>query len=479
LILLSDPSQVVTPPEVAAFMAAMFRNPQPNLHLLDAGAGVGALTAAWVTAVCRIQPKPESIRVTAFEIEPKFGTALRRALAQCRKEATKAGIAFSGKAYTRDFVEYAIEGLREKTATHFTSAILNPPYQKLKAASKTRRQLEIIDAGTTNLYSVFTTLVSRLLYPDGELVAITPRSFCNGPYFKSFRSEFLKSMSLQRIHVFDRRDTTFAAAGVLQENVIFHATKSEKKTAQVVVTSSRHPVEAECVSRTVSLQEIVNPDDPNAVIRIPTDHSSQVVSVRMHTLSQSLYSLGIGVSTGRVVAFRAHQHLRLEPTKSTAPLVYPGHFFEGFVKWPRPGYRKPESLVRNADTDTLFIPSSVYVVTKRFSSKEERRRVVAAVYDPARIRTKIVGFENHLNYFHAIGKGLTMPLAKGLAAFLNTTTVDLYFRQFSGHTQVNAADLRSLPYPSSAELCAIGQEIGNTMPTQTETDALVDRIVFK
>ena len=55
-----------------------------------------------------------------------------------------------------------------------------------------------------------------------------------------------------------------------------------------------------------------------------------------------------------------------------------------------------------------------------------------------------MGFENHLNYFHKKGRGIDMPLARGLAAFLNSTLVDAYFRQFNGHTQVNATDLRSL-----------------------------------
>ena len=57
---------------------------------------------------------------------------------------------------------------------------------------------------------------------------------------------------------------------------------------------------------------------------------------------------------------------------------------------------------------------------------------------------KRAGFENHLNYFHENGEGLPLDLAKGLAAFLNSDAVDQYFRIFSGHTQVNATDLRNL-----------------------------------
>jgi adenine-specific DNA-methyltransferase len=119
-----------------------------------------------------------------------------------------------------------------------------------------------------------------------------------------------------------------------------------------------------------------------------------------------------------------------------------------------------------------------YVLVRRFSAKEERRRVVAAIYDSERVSPSPVGFENHLNYFHQHGQGLSISVAKGLAAFLNSTLVDAYVRQFNGHTQVNAADLRSLQYPTMTELECLGEQIGDELPAQIELDDLIERQFF-
>jgi adenine-specific DNA-methyltransferase len=125
-----------------------------------------------------------------------------------------------------------------------------------------------------------------------------------------------------------------------------------------------------------------------------------------------------------------------------------------------------------------MVPSETYVLTKRFTSKEERRRVVAAVYDPARLRlAERVGFENHLNYFHARGRGMPKVVAWGLATYLNSTLVDAYFRQFNGHTQVNAADLRSLRYPSLTQLKTMGRRAPRSSSEQARVDVVVQAVL--
>ncbi|MHC5721022.1 MAG: adenine methyltransferase, partial [Nostoc sp.] len=107
----------------------------------------------------------------------------------------------------------------------------------------------------------------------------------------------------------------------------------------------------------------------------------------------------------------------------------------GYVEYPKIT-KKPQAIVHIKETANLLIPNEHYVISKRFSSKEEKRRIVAVVYDASQFNYAYIGFENHLNYFHKDGRGLSITLARGLAVYLNSTLVDAFFRLFNGHTQV-------------------------------------------
>ena len=151
------------------------------------------------------------------------------------------------------------------------------------------------------------------------------------------------------------------------------------------------------------------------------------------------------------------------------------HFADGWIEWPRSGAKKANAIVVTDESRRWLVPSAVYVLVKRFSAKEEARRVVAAVLDPERVPCDAVGIENHVNYVHAASGELSMPLAKGLALFLNSTVLDVFFRQFNGHTQVNATDLRNLKYPSRAALEELGSRVGEVFPEQDGLDRLVEQ----
>ncbi len=173
--------------------------------------------------------------------------------------------------------------------------------------------------------------------------------------------------------------------------------------------------------------------------------------------------------------FRAKKHLHHLPQKGTAPLIYPCHFQDGFISWPLESGKKPNAIVASPETSDLFVEKGYYVLIKRFSSKEQKRRVMAAIYDPLRIDAPLVSFENHLNYFHRNNKGLPEKLAKGLALYLNSSVVDQYFRLFSGHTQVNATDLRKIPYPNEKQLMRLGNHVRGKMPNQETIDDIIEK----
>lgn len=458
----SELGQFFTPVRVAEFMAAMFDNPGADVHLLDAGAGEGSLTAAFAGtwAVGR------SIAAEMFEVDE----AVLPRLTETSDKLREAGI--SVELQHRDFLEAASEAIRSASPKYYTHAILNPPYRKIAAQSRDRMFASSVGLETVNLYTAFVGLALELLKPGGEVVAIIPRSFCNGPYYRPFRHWLLERAAIRRIHLFHSRRDAFADADVLQENVIIHLARGAAPKAEVIVSTSNGASFDDLQVRHWPIEAIVRPDDPSQVIYIPLSEEDQTESPFRSTLS----SLGLGVATGPVVSFRLRQHLRDSLTDSAVPLLYPQHLKSGRVSWPLDGKKKPNAIELNAGTQKWMFPRGWYVLVKRFSSKEERRRVVASLCDPTNLPGIALGFENKINVVHQQRGSMGEGLARGLTIFLNSTMLDSAFRVFSGHTQVNATDLRGLSFPSKEALIELGKRWtgGSDLPEQQVIDGWVE-----
>ncbi|MGV9722809.1 Eco57I restriction-modification methylase domain-containing protein [Nocardia beijingensis] len=463
--------QFFTPKRAASLIARMPRLPASgHIRVLDPGAGSGMLTAALVSRVLQECPGL-AVHIVAVECDSSVVPFLEDTLEAC----VHAG---EGRVTTEvvaaDFIA-VVTGLKaDERLTGFDLVIQNPPYAKLAASSSARAAVRSVGVDAPNLYAAFLALATIALDPGGQLVAITPRSFCNGPYFGAFRSHLLDEIALDRVHVFESRSTVFADTGVLQENVIFSGTRGGSRDRVMLSTSNGH--EDDAAHRDVAYSDVVHPDDPHRFVRIAANDDDTEVAERMLSFPNTLASLGITVSTGRVVDFRSKECLLTEPSENAAPLIYPGNIREGMVSWPRE-IRKPQwfSPVTDKD-DKLLVPEGWYCVVKRFSSKEERRRIVAAVWSPEQTPGP-VAFENHVNVFHVDGGGLDRDTAFGLSMWLNSSLVDKFFRTFSGHTQVNATDLRTLRFPDRDSLLKLGSLAPQRLPVQEEVDALVEKVL--
>ncbi len=436
--------QFMTPVSVANFMASLFSPVSSPIRLLDAGAGVGSLTDAFINRWGK-----DNVSLSAYEVDPTLISYLRQTLHNFGNGT------FHSNLITRDFIEDAAYKITLGTAgPGFTHAILNPPYKKINSDSAHRALLRAVGLETVNLYTAFVGLALQLMSRHGEIVAIIPRSFCNGLYYKPFRQWVLERSSIEQIHLFHSRTSAFNDDEVLQENVIIKLVAG-KPQGNVTITTSSDTTFNDLEAHSYPFAEIVHDRQDQSFIHIPVSptHTGQnEVPLAAHTLEE----IGLQVSTGPVVDFRLKDFLRDQPDATTVPLLYPTHFVSGLLEWPRTS-KKPNALVHNSQTQKWLYPSGFYTVVRRFSSKEERRRVMANVVDPTLLKSSEIAFENHLNVFHAAKKGLSADIACGLAVFLNSTAVDDYFRRFSGHTQVNATDLRLLKYPSRSNLESLGK----------------------
>jgi adenine-specific DNA-methyltransferase len=451
--------QFLTPSPVAAFMGSLFRPGRAEeCRLLDAGAGIGSLSAAFLERCASGGLGFQRVVVDAFEIDEGLHPYLVRTLEEYGRHLQVVPRVHGG-----DFVEMAVGSLSEDlfaaALPRYTHAILNPPYKKIRSNSPHRAALRRVGIETVNLYSAFVALSLGLLDEGGQMVAIIPRSFCNGPYYRPFRDFILERAALRHMHLFVSRDKAFKDDKVLQENIIILLERGAPQ-GDVTVSGSTDGSFDDYIADTHPFGAIVLADDPERFIRVPNsqaDHSLELAS----NVRFSLADLGIEVSTGPVVDFRLREHIRDMPENGTVPLLYPGHFSGEVVEWPKRDFRKPNAIARNAETAKCLFPTGFYTVVRRFSSKEEKRRIMASIVHPGAFPgVELLGFENHLNVFHSHKHGLPEDLVRGLSAFLNTSALDAHFRCFNGHTQVNATDLRRIKYPSYETLVALGKWAG-------------------
>lgn len=461
--------QFFTPERIAKFMAGLFPDARGYGRLLDAGAGNGSLSEAFLERWRSGGFGFQRVELDAFEIDHRLHPCLSQSFEKYNHSGN-----FVAHVRGEDFIQVAVASLSRELFSEllpsYSHVILNPPYKKINSNSAHRLALRRVGIETVNLYSAFVALAVALAAPGGQIVAIVPRSFCNGPYYRPFRKFILKRAAIQHIHLFESRNKAFKDDGVLQENVIIRLECSGWQ-GSVTVSTSTDDSFTDFANHKYPFERIVFPEDSERFIHVPTSPEEHIIEASP-AVCYTLSDLGIEVSTGPVVDFRLREHLRVMPGPDTVPLLYPGHFSSNGTTWPIEGMKKPNAIARNANTEKWLYPSGYYCVVRRFSSKEEKRRVVASVVEPAALGdASALGFENHLNVFHQHKRGLPDKLARGLAVFLNSTAVDESFRCFNGHTQVNATDLRLMKFPGREILVQLGEW---TMQQKDLTQVMID-----
>jgi len=414
---------------------------------------------------------PMTFWIDGYEVDTELAQAARENLEYARKFAANYGIILHTEVHKTDFIlAHTSPGplFPLADASHYNHIVANPPYFKLNRQDPRVQAMMVQINGYTNIYTIFIALALKLLVPSAQASFIIPRSFCSGAYFSAFRKQFIQQALPVAVHLFEARDMVFEHGDVLQENLIFTFRRRSRPAAitppfDVMISTSQSAVDLTQVASDYKIDAALFLGRLNGSLffRLPLGTFDKDLVQAVDTWRGSLHQYGLEVSTGPVVAFRASDYLANKASVDSgqaAPLLWMQNVQAQRAEWPVNNRNKPQGILSEAGSK-LLVPLQNSVLLRRFSAKEERRRLIAAPLLAERFVQYGVtlGLENHLNYIYRKDGELTDEEAVGLSALLNSALIDRYFRILNGNTQVNAAELRALPLPPLTVIRQLGQ----------------------
>jgi len=486
-----EKGQFLTPPAIARYMAQQLGPLPERTYLLDPAIGSGVLACAVIERALR-EGRPRFIHIEAFEIDRVLAGAAREELGQAAAFALSQGVRIEVNIHEQDFLLAftelaglslfsAMDNVGQQPA-EYDAIIANPPYFKLRRDDPRVCAVDDLLSGRTNIYTLFMSAGIELLSPEGRMCFIVPRSFCSGAYFAKFRQNLLRKSIPLHIHLFESREEAFD--DVLQENLIValrERQEAEELPEALTISTSCgiDELEHDPGEREVAFSHFVGSRGNRPYFRLPMSELDEQIIEIVDSWPGSLEKYGLQISTGPVVAFRSRSFLCDEDAVragKAVPLYWLRNVRPYNLIWPMAKGKKPQGITMDAKSESLLLPSANYVLLRRFSAKEDRRRLIAAPFLQANYPYGDVGLENHLNYIYRDHGELTVSEARGLSALLGSALIDRYVRIANGNTQVNATELRALPLPPLEVIAEIGERV---LGFATKTDlARINQTVY-
>lgn len=456
--------QFFTTAKTAMYMADLFYIDldKEELSLLDAGTGTGILSAALIDRIFQLGYTGK-INLTCYETDSVVLPILEQNL-KLAKETY--GISYNIK--TENYITsqyFGIGTLLDEDSCKYDYIIGNPPYLKVSKDAPEALSMPLVCHGAPNLYFLFWAMGIYNLKNHQELVYIIPRSWTSGAYFKKFREYLFSNAVITDIHLFESRDKVFGGESILQETIIIKIKKTRTEPDTINITTSSD-AEFNDLRKFEAPYHTVVPK--NHYVYLITDEKDANVIERINNLPQTLPDIQLKMQTGIIVDFRTREVLRDNMGKGAFPLLYAQHIKDGRVIWPLG--KKGEVI--QTDHPAYLQENSDFLLVKRFTSKEEKRRLQCGIYLKQRYsQFKYISTQNKVNFVKCDSPCITY----GLYVLLNSSLYDAYYRILNGSTQVNSTEINQIPIPPRDVIEKMGRELMHHELTVVNCDKIVDR----
>lgn len=476
--------QFFTPIKVANFMAGLFdiNLQKKKIKILDPGCGVLSLTCSLVERLLDQNQSIEKIEIDAFDIDPLLESSVTYVSDNLKNWGEENNVKIILNYSNSDFLlsnKTYLENDHNKPMYDFI--VSNPPYFKVKKGDSRISMFNSPLQGQQNIYSLFLLGASKLLNKEGQLVFIVPRSFTSGLYFQSFQNLFLKEIDIEYFHLFNSRTEGFKRDKVLQENVILKAVPKQKtQSSKIRISSSMGVNDLELLKeKEFSSTELFRKIGTLNIIHLPVNEHEEEAMYLFSTWNHTLASFGMKVSTGPVVPFRCKSQLKHRKSMNSnyVPLIWMHNCLKMRLNWPDKKTAKEVWIIANDQSNSKTIRNQNCIFLRRFSSKDDKAKLVATPHLKENFNHDKLGVENHLNYLYKQDGNFELEEIFGLSVLYNSSIFDAYIRSLSGNTQVSATELNALPLPPMDTIKKIGfQYLSLNGSGMQEIDNIVNRI---
>ena len=440
--------QFFTNVTTAKFMAALFDFDlsKSKLCILDAGAGSGILSVAVIDKLINDGYKGE-IHLTCYETDEQVLSLLKINLDLIK---SKYGIDYEIiKANYITSQTFENGSLFDDENKVYDYIIGNPPYLKISKDANEAKIMSNVCYGAPNLYFLFWAMGIHNLRYGAELVYIVPRSWTSGAYFKQFRQYLFANCVITDMHLFESRDKVFDGESVLQETIIVKVKKTTERPKFINITSSSTSTFEDVVKFSASYGTIVA---QNQFVYLVTNEKDVKVLNQINHFDTTLPDINMRMQTGVIVDFRTREVLRNQLEDNSYPLFYSQHIKGGRVIWPL----GKEGEVIKTDRKGYLQENSDFLMVKRFTSKEEERRLQCGIYLKKKYpQFPYISTQNKINFIKCDSPCVTY----GLYVLLNSTLYDDYYRILNGSTQVNSTEINQMPIPERQIIEEMGREL--------------------
>lgn len=448
--------QFFTSKETAVFMASLFdiSDNSKDISILDPGAGSGILSVALLERINDLSI--ETVKLVCYENDDNIISILKSNLKYAKNNVSFQLIyEIRNENYIlSNEIDYKCMLGADPNPYKFDIIIGNPPYKKIPKDAVEAQAMPDICYGAPNLYFLFTEMALFNLKNDSEMVFIIPRSWTSGAYFNAFRQKLFSESVIEHIHLFISRDKVFENESVLQETMIVKLRKTNPKPEYITITTTNSNKDFSEITSFEAPYDIVVCGKEKYVYLVT--NSEEVETLRqLNQWNDTLLTLGFKMKTGLTVDFRNREALRDVAEETAVPLFYSQHIQSGKVIFP---IGKEHEYLVTAQSG-LLQKNANYLFVKRFTSKEEHRRLQCGVYLSRKYPDyKQISTQNKINFIDGL-KGLSECVVYGLYVLFNSTMYDRYYRILNGSTQVNSTEVNSMPVPPMSIIETMGKKL--------------------